>query len=144
MQNRTAATLVLHGVIVIALGLVAGFPYATAVTSGADAETVRAWRMAHLEGLLNGMLVVALGAATPLLQLRAAQERWLRVGALAAGYGNVLAASLGAATRVRGLVPEGPLANWIVYVGFVVAIGGVVLALAIAALGAKRALSSAA
>lgn len=142
MTNRSARTLVLHGIAVIALGLLAGFPYATAVTGGADGETVRAWRMAHLEGLLNGMLVVALGAATPLLRLGDAQLRWLRIGALAAGYGNVLAASLGAATRARGLVPEGPLANWIVYVGFVVAIVGVVLALAIAALGAKRALSA--
>jgi ABC-type dipeptide/oligopeptide/nickel transport system permease subunit len=40
-------------------------------------------------------------------------------------------------------VPEGPLANWAVYLGFVAAIVGVVLALAIVGTGARRALNPA-
>jgi hypothetical protein len=138
-MNRTASRLVLHGVIVVALGLLVGFPYASAITGGAGAEAERAWRTAHLEGLLNGMLVIVLGAAAPHLRLSRAQERWLCAGALAAGYGNGVAAALAALSGQRGLAPGGPLANWLVFALFSVAIAGVVVALALAGLGAARA-----
>ena len=143
MNGRTAAMLVLHGVIVIVLGLLVGFPYASAINEGWGAEAERAWRTAHLEGVLNGMLVVVLGAATPLLRFSGGEELWFRLGALTTGYGNVLAATLAATTRVRGLAPGGPLANWTVYALFTVAVIGVLVTLAIALRAGQRALRSA-
>ena len=140
-MNRTASFLVMHGLIVVLLGLLVGFPYASAVTGGWGAEAERAWLMAHLEGVLNGLLVIALGVAAPHLKLSGAQARWLRLGALAAGYGNIAAATLGAASGARGLVPGGPLANWTVYALFVIAIVGVLAALGIALMGARNALA---
>lgn len=139
-MNRTASFLVMHGVIVVLLGLLVGFPYASAITEGWGAEAERAWRTAHLEGVLNGMLVIVLGAATPHLRLTSSQERWLRLGALATGYGNVLAAALAAASGERGLAPGGPLANWVVYALFLAGVVGVLAALWIALRGAVRAL----
>jgi hypothetical protein len=85
------------------------------------------------------MLVVVLGAATPLLRFSGGEERWFRLGALATGYGNILAATLAATTGVRGLVPRGPLANWIVYLLFTVAVIGVLATLVIALRAAHRA-----
>jgi hypothetical protein len=139
MSRRTGASLVLHGAIVIALGLAVGFGYASAITGGWGVEAERAWRTAHLEGLLNGLLVLALGTAVPLLRFAGSEERWYRLGALAAGYGNTVAAAIGALARVRGLAPGGPLANWIVYTLFLVAIVGVGVALAVAMRAAARA-----
>jgi hypothetical protein len=142
MANRTAAALVMHGAIVILLGLLVGFGYASAITGGWGVEAERAWRTAHLEGLLNGMLVVLLGVATPHLTFSGRQERWFRLGALATGYGNVLAATLAALAGVRGLAPGGPLANWAVYALFTVAVVGVLAALVLAALAARRTLAT--
>jgi cytochrome bd-type quinol oxidase subunit 2 len=142
-MNRTASFLVLHGVIVVLLGLLVGFAYASAITDGWGAEAERAWRTAHLEGLLNGMLVMVLGAAAPRLRLSGAEERWFRLGALATGYGNVVAATLAAVSGSRGLAPGGPLANWAVFALFSVAIVGVLVALILAVRGAARVLREA-
>ena len=143
-MNRTASFLVMHGLIVVLLGLLVGFAYASAITGGWGAEAERAWRTAHLEGLLNGMLVVLLGVASPHLRFAGAQERWFRIGALATGYGNIAAASLAAVAGVRGLAPGGPLANWTVYALFMLAVAGVLGAIVLAVLGARRALTRAA
>jgi hypothetical protein len=54
-------------------------------------------------------------------------------------YGNVVASILGAATGNRGLAPGGSLANTAVYLMFVAAVVGIVVALALAGIGASRA-----
>jgi hypothetical protein len=142
MQSRTATALVMHGLVVILLGLLVGFPYASAINEGWGGDAERAWRTAHLEGLLNGMLVVLLGVATPLLRFAGNEERWFRLGALVTGYGNILAAALAAAAKVRGLEPGGPAANWVVYALFTAAVVGVLAALILGLRAARRALTS--
>jgi hypothetical protein len=137
LETRVRSSLVAHGVIVIVLGLLAGFPFAL-VISGDLAGEVRAWRMAHLEGVLNGLVLVAIGAAGGLIALSPGQGRCLHVSLLVAGYGNVVAATLGAAFGVRGLTPAGPASNLVVFVLFTAAIIGVLLGLALAAFGALR------
>ena len=65
MDPRLRARLVFHGAVVVMLGLLAGFPHAFVLT-GQIAGEERAWRMAHLEGLLNGMLVLLAAAVSRL------------------------------------------------------------------------------
>mgnify|MGYP003694112701 CR=1 FL=1 len=60
MEPRLRARLVFHGAVVVMLGLLAGFPHAFVLTGQLVGEE-RAWRMAHLEGLLNGMLMMLAG-----------------------------------------------------------------------------------
>jgi hypothetical protein len=138
MDDSTRSALVFHGILVILLGLLAGFPYAL-VVSGDLAGEVRAWRMAHLEGVLNGLVMIAVAAAGGLSVLTAFQSRLVVWGLLVAGYGNVAASILGASFGVRGLAPEGPWANFVVFGLFTAAIVGVFLGLGVAALGALRA-----
>jgi hypothetical protein len=138
MDPKLRARIVLHGVIVIALGLVAGIPYASAIASG-QAEPLRAWRMAHLEGVLNGLLAIALAAAGGVLVLGPRQQRVLAVSVVGMAYGNVVASILGAATGNRGLAPGGPVINMAVYLLFVASVVGIVVALALAGIGASRA-----
>jgi hypothetical protein len=138
MDPKLRARIVLHGVIVIALGLVAGIPYASAIASG-QAEPLRAWRMAHLEGVLNGLVAIALAAAGGVLVLTPRQQRLLAVSVVGMAYGNVVASILGAATGNRGLAPGGSLVNTAVYLLFLASIVGIVVALALAGIGASRA-----
>ena len=138
LSTRVRTSLVLHGILVIVLGLLAGFPYAL-VISGDLVGEVRAWRMAHLEGVLNGLILLGVGTAGGLILLTARQAKALLWSLLVAGYGNVVAATIGAWFGVRGLVAVGPLSNWIVFLLFTAAIIGIFLGLYLAALGAVHA-----
>ncbi len=138
MSRRLRSQLVLHGTIVILLGMIAGFPYAGAVTGGEDP---RAWRMAHLEGVLNGLVMIAIGAAGSLIELGTGLQRLLFWSLVVTGYGNVLASILAATSGQRGLQPDGPLANVLVFGGFLLAVVGVLIALLLVVFGAQRASS---
>jgi hypothetical protein len=135
MDARARSSLVLHGILVIVLGLLAGFPYALVISGDLTGE-LRAWRMAHLEGVLNGLLMLGVGAAGSLLVLSPGKTRLLVISLLVAGYGNVVASTLGAALGVRGLSPSGPAANLVVFLLFTAAIAGVFVGLGLAVVGA--------
>jgi hypothetical protein len=137
LEPRAARSLVGHGLVVVLLGLLIGFPYALVVT-GSMPGAERAWRMAHLEGVLNGLLLVAIGAARESLSLSERESRWLAWSLILTAYGNVIASAIGAATGERGLSPELPIANLVVYAGFMVAVVAVLFAVVLAALGAFR------
>jgi len=94
--------------------------------------------MAHLEGVLNGLVLIGVGAAGSLVALGARQASWLYWSLLVAGYGNVIAATIGATFGVRGLTAGGPAANLVVFLLFTAAIVGVFVGLFLAGLGAWR------
>ncbi len=126
-----------HGVVVIVLGLLAGIPFAF-VISGDLVGSLRAWRMAHLEGVLNGLVVMAVAAGGGVMSLSAGQQRWLAAGLIMAAYGTVVASIVGASFGVRGLMPTHPLSNLFVFLLFTLAIVGVFLGLGLAAWGVRR------
>ena len=59
MNKNTRLTMALHGIGSMLLGLLAGIPYALVLTHQLAGEE-RAWRMAHAEGIQNGLLLLAL------------------------------------------------------------------------------------
>ena len=73
MDKRLQGLLIANGALVLLAGFAAGFPYgstvvaslAPGVTAGDFTEPLRAWHMAHLEGVLNGILMLAAAAAAP-------------------------------------------------------------------------------
>lgn len=140
MELRWRARMVLHGTLVVGIGLLAGLPYALVLT-GALAGEERAWRMAHLEGVLNGLLVLAVAAAGDALVLSSRAQAVLAVSLIGMAYANVLASIVGASFGVRGLSAAGPPANTVVYLLFWLAIVGVFVGLGCAAVGARRRLS---
>ena len=122
----------LNVVIMILAGMVlAGFPLAFLVMRdvynqpppidvGGD---YRGWVMAHLEGLLNGLLVIALGAVTLIRRpMNPGRQAFLVPAHLIAGWGNVIAAILAPALNVRGMAVDASLANNIVWGIFTVAL----------------------
>ena len=138
METRLRARMVFHGAVVVMLGLLAGFPHAFVLT-GQIAGEERAWRMAHLEGLLNGMLVMLAAAVSGSLVLSPRQHSWLACSLVAAAYGNVIASVLGATFGVRGLALAGPPANAIMNLLFWVAIVGILAGVGLLIVGARNA-----
>lgn len=136
MEKSLRTKIVFHGAVVVLLGLVAGFPY-TAVVTGALAGSERAWRMAHLEGVLNGLILLAVGGVWRSLLLEGKKKRIAALALIVAAYGNVVAAVIGAATGNRGLVFEAPLANLAVFTLFLVAVVAVFVGLGLVAWGAR-------
>lgn len=141
VTRRSAATLVVHGLLVLFVGLLAGAPFGAAIVNGWSDDSVRAWKLAHLEGLQNGILLLALAGASPWMKLGARAERVVVWGAVLAAWGNALGAGLGAMVGQRGLAPQGPLGNWLVFIAFMFGMWGLLIAVPIAAVGAWRARS---
>lgn len=136
MDDRMATRLVFHGALVFLLGLVAGFPYAF-VLLGTMAGEARAWHMAHLEGVLNGLVCIAVAAVAPRLRLGPRQGALVGWGLVVTAYGNLVASVLGASAGVRGLDLGGTAANTAVYLLFVGAVVTVLVAMALVAVGAR-------
>jgi hydroxylaminobenzene mutase len=98
MDGGVGRRLVLHGAVLFLLGLLTGFV----------APAVRNPRMglsAHLEGLMNGTFLLALGAVWSQVRLPGRAEAaafWLL---LFGTYGNWASVGLGAATGASRLMP---------------------------------------
>lgn len=128
----------LNAVIVIAVGLfIGGFPLvwvvvrevygqAAPVTLGGD---YRGWLMAHLEGLLNGLLVIGLAATTRLRPMTQTKERVLLWSLLIAAWGNTLASVLAPLLGVRGMTFSQSAGNNLVAAMFTIALAATAAAL---------------
>jgi hypothetical protein len=138
MHDDRRRQLAFHGAVAILLGLFAGFPFAFVIL-GQMSGDLRAWRMAHLEGVLNGLMLWAAAGIGGVLRLGDGAQRTLVGALIVTAYGNSIAAILGATTGQRGLEPGGTLANMAVYVLFMAALVAVFAAVATIAVGARRA-----
>ena len=138
MERRLRMRMVFHGAVVVLFGMLAGFPYAFVVTGDLPGSE-RAWRMAHLEGVLNGLVLLAVAGVAERLVLPPRGAAVLAWALILTGYCNVVAAVLGATFNVRGLVPGGSVVNTVVYTLFIIAIAGIFVGMALVALGAWRA-----
>jgi dolichol kinase len=137
MHEEHRRQLAFHGAIAILLGLIAGFPYAFVIL-GQMSGDLRAWRMAHLEGVLNGLLLWAAAGIGAVLRLGESAQQVVVWALVVTAYGNTLAAILGATTGQRGLEPGGTPANMTVYLLFMVALVAVFVAVGAITSGARR------
>ena len=138
MERGLPEKLILHGASVILVGMLAGFAYALVVTGDLEGSE-RAWRMAHLEGVLNGLVLLAVAGVADRLALGGGRATLLAWSLIVTAWGNVVASILGASLGVRGLAPGGNVANTIVYTLFVIAVIGILVALVLVAAGARAA-----
>ncbi len=97
----------------------------------------RAWSMAHLEGLLNGMLLLAVAGVARRLSLAAREQTIMFWSLIAMAYGNFVASVLAASFGVRGLEAVGPASNLVVYALFLVALVGAFAGIGLLAYGAR-------
>lgn len=150
MAEQWRRWLIANGALVFLAGLLAGFPFAffelgkialwplpgsIAVSLPGD---VRAWRMAHLEGILNGLTLFAVAALLPHLRLREREYSIIGWSLLVTAWGNTVASLLGPISGGRGLEFGGAAANNAMYLLFVAAVIGVIAAMVLICLGALR------
>ncbi len=142
MSERLRALMVAHGAAVFLVGLAAGFPFAFVILekivlwpipgeiNWTPPGDYRGWKMAHLEGILNGITLIAVSAAAGSMKLTDRAQRFVAWGLIITAWGNIIASIIGPIVGGRGLEFEGGGAgNSIVYLLFVLAILTVVAAM---------------
>jgi hypothetical protein len=136
--------LLLHGSIVLMVGLLSGAGFAEAITGAQGEHAERAWRVAHTGLTLGGALFIAVAMALPMLVLSERVVSILTWSLVASGYGFAVALPLGAAIGMRGLEPVGPVSNLVVFIGNTIGSLGSLIGILLFAWGALRSLRSSA
>jgi len=148
VSERLQRLMIANGALVFIVGLLAGFPFAFIilgkivlwpVPGGLDWQMpgdLRGWRMAHLEGILNGLTLWAVAATAPKLRLGDTAARVVAWGLIITAWGNIVASVIGPVFGGRGLEFGGGVANSLMYLLFVLAILTVLVAIALVFWGA--------
>ncbi|KAB7741216.1 hypothetical protein F2P47_05580 [Parvibaculum sedimenti] len=147
MEKKLQGLLIANGALVLLAGFVAGFPYGSTVVASLAAgvaasdftEPLRAWHMAHLEGVLNGILMFAAAAAASALTLSATSQRVILWGLIVSGWTNIVASTISALTGGRGTAITGLDWNTLDFLLFMAGILGAVAAVIALALGGLKA-----
>lgn len=117
-MGKYGSALIANGAVLFVIGLVAGIPFnfaAMAVDPAyppdslafMPAGTENGWRVAHLEGLMNGILLFAAGGWGERVRLTERMSAVLFWLLLAMTWLNVVGSFLAPALGVRGLAPLG-------------------------------------
>lgn len=117
-----ARQLAFHAVIVLALGMVSGFMWGNVMAdSGATDSLSAAWRLAHIEGFANGVLMLVVALSYSLVKPLGGAERIIRYGMIITGYSNILASMYGGLFDARGLMPsdQSSIHDLVVFYGFI-------------------------
>jgi hypothetical protein len=107
-----------HGLIVLLIGLLAGIGYSyAATTASVSSDLYKNWRFAHMEGLFNGVLVLAIAGAWP--SIKAGRGGLLRFGKwllILGAYANAIGPWITALfIGHRVIQPHAPLEYVVVY-----------------------------
>ena len=150
MNDRLHALMVAHGALVFIVGLLTGFPFAFLllgkitlwpIPGSIDVimpGDVRGWRMAHLEGILNGLTLFGVAAVATRLRLTPGAQRTIAWSLIVTAWGNVIASLVGPLFGGRGLEFGSGAANSLMYLLFVAAIVAVLNAMVQLLLAAWR------
>ena len=153
MTDRMRALLVAHGALIFLVGLAAGIPFAIEILQKFELwplpfsialdlpGDVRGWRMAHMEGILNGMMLFAFAGMVSILRYTPRSDMLTYWGLVIAAWANTVASVIGPLTETRGLA-FGGFWNSIVYLLFFASIIGIVAAVFYTLFAALRAVKN--
>jgi hypothetical protein len=120
-MKRSQRQILLHGLVILLVGLLCGLPYGRAITHGWGDEAVRGWRIAHFSLVVGGMWLMVVAAVVPLLVLGARGLTVLVYSVVTSGYGFTVALVVAAIGGVRGLEAGGPSLNVVSFVANMIA-----------------------
>jgi hypothetical protein len=141
MSANAFRIIALNGLFLIIAGMFfGGFPLVWVVVRevyhGAApvqlAGDYRGWTMAHLEGLLNGFMIIVLAAVTRIRPMSETSEKRFVLALLLSGWGNTVASVLAPALGVRGMQFDASPANNLITGLFTVALVGGIYSLVVA------------
>jgi hydroxylaminobenzene mutase len=111
--------LAMHGFIILFMGLLSGigFSYAAATMMTTD-PAYGAWRFAHMEGIVNGLLLLAVAGIWLRLNIRSPYLSVARVVLVLGCYANIIGPILNALFIGRRLIMPETVFEAIVVYGF--------------------------
>jgi hypothetical protein len=142
-MKRAQLQILLHGLIVLLVGLLCGIPYGRAITHDWGEEGVRAWRVAHLGLVVGGIWVMVVAGVSHLLVLTKRSIALLVYSVVTSAYGFTVALVVAAVGGVRGLELAGPTLNVIAFLANAVAASASLVWVAVMLLGTIVALREA-
>jgi hypothetical protein len=114
--KQTQLKILLHGLVVLLVGLLCGVPYGQAITHHWGDEAVRGWRFAHFGLVVAGIWLMVVAGISHLLTLSGRSVALLFYSLAGSAYGFTVALVVAAIGGVRGLEPAGPTLNVIAFV----------------------------
>lgn len=138
MTPDAVRLLLVHGVIVMCLGLLAGFPFWLAIIRDRGASRVQAWRVAHTTVLVDGLLLMVVALIGPHLRIGPALMAVVTWALVASAYGFVFALIGGAWVGERGLNPIPRGVNSLFFVGHAVGATGATVGMGLVLYGLLR------
>jgi hypothetical protein len=142
-MKRAQLQILLHGLIVLLVGLLCGIPYGRAITHDWGEEGVRAWRVAHFGLVVGGIWVMVVAGVSHLLVLTKRSIALLVYSVVTSAYGFTVALVVAAVGGVRGLELAGPTLNVIAFLANAVAASASLVWVAVMLLGTIVALREA-
>jgi len=137
MIDTYVRKMIFHGAAVIWLGLMAGFPFGFVIMGRMQGD-LRAWHMAHMEGILNGLLTLAAAAVLKHLSVDERRVPLYAWSFIVAAWTNIVASIIAAIVHQRGLEMAAPISNLIVFTIFVVGVLAVLVGLYLVLRGTQR------
>ena len=125
--------LVLHGAIILLVGLLSGY---AAVFDEVSRSGRRTWIAAHSAFLLAGVWLIATAAILPLLELPPRERKALLLSLTGGAYSFMTAVLIQAATGVRAISPDVTGISLVAFAANLLALLGTVLAASLTILGA--------
>jgi hypothetical protein len=139
-MKRVQRQVLLHGLLILLMGLLCGVPYGRAITHGWGEEAVRAWRIAHFSLVVGGMWLMVVAAVMPLLVLSSRGMTTLVYSVVTSGYAFAVALIVAASGGVRGLEAGGPILNIVAFAGYMVASAASLVWVVVSIVGTLKAL----
>jgi uncharacterized membrane protein HdeD (DUF308 family) len=135
-QPDAQRRLVLHGAIILLVGLLCGLP---SVVEEAN-RSGRAWQAAHAALLMLGVWLIAAAAVLPLLELPRRERDALLLTLTGGAYSFMAAVVIQAATGVRAVSPDVAGISLVAFTANLLAVLGTILAASLTVMGAWNAL----
>jgi predicted permease len=135
-QPDAQRRLVLHGAIILLVGLLCGYP---SIIEEAN-RSGRMWQAAHSALLMLGVWLIATAAVLPLLELPRRERQALLLSLTGGAYGFMTAVVIQAATGVRAISPDVSGISLVAFAANLLAVLGTVLAASLTIMGAWNAL----
>lgn len=135
-QPDAQRRLVLHGAIILLVGLLCGYPSIIEEAS----RSGRMWQAAHSALLMLGIWLIATAAVLPLLELPRREREALLLSLTGGAYGFMIAVVIQAATGVRAISPDVSGISLVAFAANLLAVLGTILAASLTILGARNAL----
>ena len=131
MESLTVQSLLIHGLIVLFAGILAGFPFWIAIIRKCDKAVIRSWRAAHTTLIAAGTYMLIIFLLSPYLELGSKASAWLVRSLVLSGYGFTFAFILGAITGHRALTPKPYGLSTILFLGHMIGAVGSISAISI-------------